>query len=695
MLTLFGTGCGASGDSASDSRRVDPSGASVQKAVWLPDSISDRAATYVGDEACASCHGDLVESYHQTNKSRSIARFDPATAPEQFGGEAVVYNEATNLYYEAFVRDGALYQREFRKGPDGAIIHEREHKATYVIGSGNATRSYLMEVNGYLTEMPLTWYVDRERWDMSPGYEAANDRFSRKINLECMTCHNGPPAHTLFTQNHYTNVPLGITCERCHGPASQHVAAREAGVVPDTNRADPTIVNPADLGRRAQLAVCQQCHLAGIAVFEPGEDPTTFRPGQLLRTNRAVFVPKKQITDPEWVGIDSHPIRLARSACFKNSDMTCVTCHDSHTPADQIPMAEYNATCQSCHDGTKANGHVCTRDAAASAEAAMTGNCVSCHMQKGGTSDVPHVTFTDHWIRARPGPRRDPDKGRPAFDTPEPLELVALRRMDRLTGQAPSDTRATVAYFRFYETMHRQPKYIQLAIERGRKATRKSTVPVEMQINLARALAEADSLDAAARVMHEAVAADPGGAWAHYWRGVMEEGRGRTQAAIRAFRKAVSIQPKMVEAQVKLADALYRAQRFDEALDRLDVLVNLDPVHAPKAWFNMGVIRLQRGDPSGARTAFERAASLDPDLVQAHIQLGTLQLKGGQLDSAAQHFRNAIIADPQDPSAYGSLGMVYLQAGQPEVARRLFEKVLALDPDNQNARQLLQRLQEQ
>lgn len=75
----------------------------------------------------------------------------------------------------------------------------------------------------------------------------------------------------------------------------------------------------------------------------------TFRPGQPLRKNRTVYVPEKQLTDPDWVGIDSHPIRLARSACFENSDMTCATCHDAHTPASETTTEEYNTTCRSCH----------------------------------------------------------------------------------------------------------------------------------------------------------------------------------------------------------------------------------------------------------------------------------------------------------------------------------------------------------
>jgi len=640
------------------------------------------SATYVGDAACQSCHAEAAAQHRQTGHGRSLSRFDPATAPERFDGATTVHNARSNLSYEAFVRDGQLYQREFRTGPDGAVIHEQTFRADYVIGSGNATRSYLMDVNGYLTEMPLTWYTQRETWDMSPGYEEANDRFNRQINVECMTCHTGRPDHTPFTQNHYADVPLGITCERCHGPASAHVAAREAGAAPGDP--DPTIVNPADLPRRQQLAVCQQCHLAGLTVFAPGEDPATFRPGQFLHTNRTVLVPDKQLTDPDWVGIDSHPIRLARSACFKASSMTCTTCHDAHVPADELTATAYDAACQGCHAGTLSQDHAEVADAA-------TGSCTNCHMAQGGTSDVPHVTFTDHWIRTRPGPPRDPSDARPAFDAPEPLDLAALRRLDRLSGDPPDAVESIIGYFRFYETSHRHPDYIPRATAPDLPANASS----EAHVARARAFAEQDDYQAAARVMETAVEVHPDDAWAHYWRGAMGEALGRTDDAIAAYREAIRIQPRLIEAQTKLAGVLVRAGRLQEARDRLQTVVELDPVHQPRAWFNLGLIRRQTGDVGGARDAFERAATLDPDLVPAHIQLGTLYLQAELFEEAIPHFRNAVVADSTNPSAVGSLGMAHLQLGHTDRARQLFERVLTLDPGNEGARTLLERLRQE
>ena len=658
-------------------------------------------ADYVGDAACTDCHAEIVETYRQTNKAQALSRFDPATAPERFD-DAVVYNEAFRLSYEAFVRDDTLYQREFREGPQGQVVHERIHRAAYVIGSGNATRSYLMDAGGYLTEMPLTWYVHRGQWDMSPGYREANDRFDRQINLLCMTCHNGLGGHSAFTQNHYTDdLPLGITCERCHGPAGAHVAARQAETTPpNADQPDPTIINPARLGRDAQLSVCQQCHLAGVVVFKPGEDPTTFRVGTPLATHRTVFVPTGELTDPEAVGIDSHPVRLARSACYQNSEMTCGTCHDPHRPKVLLADDHYNASCQSCHNDGAHEAMLCARPQADSPAEATTGNCVGCHMQQGGTTNVPHVIFTDHWIRRDPGPPRDPDEGRPAFDQPTPINLVALQEPGRpahiiapRTADAPLyDLETAVAYLDFYETMHRVPAYIDSVLYYGRRGFAQGADHIEARIALARALAEADSLPAAVAVLNEAADRYPDDAWVHFWLGSMLEAQGQAEAALGALEHALALQPLLIEAQVKRADALVKTGRPTDALAQFETVVALDPVHRPRAWFNKGLLHLQMEQPEQAAEAFAQAAGLDPDLFVAHIQLGSIRMAQQQYEAAIRSFQNAILAEPSNPAGYGSLGVVYLQIGQQGAARRLFERVLQLDPTNQHARTLLQQL---
>lgn len=652
-------------------------------------------AAFAGDEACASCHADLYASYHRTGMGRSVSRFDPATAPERLdpdGRSPTVYNARFDLYYEAFVRGDSLFQREFRLDEGGGLVHELVYLADYVVGSGNATRSYFMRANGFVTEMPLTWYVERELWDMSPGYETSNSRFSRPATLECMTCHNGLPEHSAFTQNHYDELPLGITCERCHGPSGEHVEARLAGAEP--GGPDPTVVNPARLERTLQLSVCQQCHLEGIAVFKPGEDPTTFRPGDALAAHRSVFVRQDKIEDPEDFGIASHGLRLAQSACFEQSAMTCTTCHDPHQPTADFGPDAFNATCRSCHGGDEAAAHdtFCSRPAADSPAEAMTGDCVSCHMQVGGTSDIPHVSFTDHWIRREVPPARPAGRLDRELTRDEPFVLVNLLESEQPLDPGVADLEAGLAYFHLYETLHRIPDYLPDVAARIRRGLAAGADHPEARLTLGRALIEMDSLVAAERVLGEAVSAHPDDAWAHYWLGEARTRRGNHAAAEGPLRRAVEIQPLFVEARVALADALAESGRVDEAIAELETAAETNPEHATEAWNNLGFLHLQAGRTAAARPALERAVALDPDFAEARVNLGTVFLVAEEWEPAIAQFEAATRARPDYAPAYGNLGVAYLQQGRTDDARRMFERLLELAPNDQRARAYLQQL---
>lgn len=701
-VLIAGTGC--SGESGSDVQDTEPgeAGPVVQE------------VAYVGDEACASCHADLYTAYHRTGMGRSLSRFDAATAPEQFGASATVYEPQSDFYYEAFVQGDTLFQREYRLGTGGEVTYERAYPAAYVIGSGNATRSYLMDVQGQLTEMPMTWYVEREKWDLSPGYEQKNFRFERPITPECMTCHNGLPEHEAFTPAHYEAVPEGITCERCHGPGGDHVERHLAGLGPEDGPegdseeggVDASIVNPAHLARDGQLAVCQQCHLTGTSVFKPGEDAATYRPGRPLEENRTVFVDEEQLEDPERFGIASHAQRLARSACFQESAMTCTTCHDPHQPVAELSEDHFNAVCQSCHtpaptsdppsdfdaaETEKTEAPVCSRDAAHSTAEAMTGNCVSCHIQKSGTSDIPHVTFTDHWIRRTLPPARHPDEIQRVLVRDTPVELVRITG-ERTSG-AEADLEEAVAYFDYFDTSHRLPAYLDSVKLKAQRGLAAGADRADARLALGRALLEEGALAEANRVLEEAAARYPGRADVLYWLGTVRLQSGAPQAAVAALEEAVAIQPAFVEAHVKRAEALEAAGRPGEAEAAYREALRRDPVHQPQAWNNLGFLLLQAQRFDEALPLFAKATALDPDLAVAFVNAGSVYLLRQQPREAAAQFEQALAADADYVPALGNLGLVRAQQGRYDEARALLQQVLRLQPGDARARAMLQQVE--
>ena len=132
-----------------------------------------------------------------------------------------------------------------------------------------------------------------------------------------------------WVQRINNSVPQGIDCERCHGPGELHVQRMLNGELVDTStHIDYSIVNPKKLSLEAQFQICMRCHLQGNTVLSEGKSFLDFKPGMELSEVMTVFVPRYE--DDNTFIMASHVDRLKQSACFTNSEMNCITCHNPH-----------------------------------------------------------------------------------------------------------------------------------------------------------------------------------------------------------------------------------------------------------------------------------------------------------------------------------------------------------------------------
>jgi Flp pilus assembly protein TadD/peroxiredoxin len=97
--------------------------------------------------------------------------------------------------------------------------------------------------------------------------------------------------------------------------------------------------------------------------------------------------------------------------------------------------------------------------------------------------------------------------------------------------------------------------------------------------------------------------------------------------------------------------------------------------------YRLGTLLAKSGETARARSAFERALVLQPDLAEASNDLGAILAQSGDVDQAIRHFRAALAATPEYPDALNNLGYALLLTGRDEEARSLYEKAIALQPD--------------
>ncbi len=74
-------------------------------------------------------------------------------------------------------------------------------------------------------------------------------------------------------------------------------------------------------------------------------------------------------------------------------------------------------------------------------------------------------------------------------------------------------------------------------------------------------------------------------------------------------------------------------------------------------------------------------------------RLGYKMLRKGVLEEAIRIFETNAAYHPQSANVYDSLGEAYLKRGEKEIAIDNYRKSLELDPQNQNARQILRKLE--
>lgn len=640
---------------------------------------------YVGDQKCQPCHAGLFDSYHTNGMGSSLFRLTKEKETEDFEKENTIYDAKSDYYYQVYKKNDVYYQKEFRKDKNGKITHELEKKIEYVMGSGNSVRSYIYSENGFFFEMPVSWYTEKKKWDLSPGYEKINLRFSRPIVEECMNCHNDYSGHIKFSDNKYhTPIAEGISCERCHGPGELHVKryTEKSHTFEDIEKdsVDRTIVNPVNLPVDEQLSVCFQCHLQGeVRVFAEGKKQSDFKPGMKLTDVKEVFV-QDNIAKGDFK-IASHADRMFMCDCFINSKgaMTCITCHDPHKPVKDVPRQYFNDKCISCHAVNTLSTF------SIKADHKPESDCIKCHMKQGGTKDVLHVNFTDHWIRKE------------IEDVPEsvmkektdPKVAVKLKNFYNDTSE-DSGLNLGIAYVKYFDTRHSHGEYLKTAMPLLEEGLKKFPQHKEGLFYLAFAYFKTDRIQEAVNILQKLTTADPDNAQAYFLLGTAFEKQKNTAKAIESYQKSLQIFPENIKALNSLGNLFYNAGRVNEAVDSYKKALNIISDNA-NVLNNLGDIFLYKINNLREGKAFiEEAIALDPDFSMALINLGNALMLEGNTAEAETVFRQVLEKEPRNVIAYGNLAVIYEDKGERNKAKEMLNKVLEIDPKDARALQMLE-----
>lgn len=340
-----------------------------------------RGNVYAGSEACRQCHQPVYDSFVSSSHYNTTqpASTENVRGSVDQGNNAFVYDTHTKILMEK--RDSGLFQVLYINNIEQAayrmdISFGVKHAQTFL--RWDAAKTY---------ELPVSYYIAAQKWGSSPGggFSTGKPFFQRAIGVNCYECHSSYISNKLTMEGpkgieetlDRSSLVMGIDCERCHGPALNHVNYQQA--YPQAKEAK-YIVSSSSLSTQQFSDACALCHGGNDTRKEIS--PFRFKMGDTLAN---YFAPFGRTIDPEG-GYDVHGNQyglLAQSKCFiKSRTLTCITCHDPHKDAGN-DLEVYSATCIGCH----ARPEHPSLDINGANPITLQSNCIDCHMplQSSGT----------------------------------------------------------------------------------------------------------------------------------------------------------------------------------------------------------------------------------------------------------------------------------------------------------------------
>ncbi len=619
---------------------------------------------FVGATVCRGCHAEIHARWDASRHSKMVRPASPQGVRGDFSVKEITLRSEP---YRFEAKDGKYFITESK-----LLGKKTRHRILFTLGN-RRIQHYLTRLDdGRIVVLPPSWDVLRKEWFHNMeivGPEPEKGMAVQVWNLNCFGCHVSQQERNfdLETRTYDTDwVDFGTSCERCHGPGSDHVAlytnpqaAQDGGsaIVVQT-RLDPV----------RNTTICGQCHSLRDAIsldFVAGANYYDYFFPQL-----EYGLPQDH--DPAWY-VDGSTRRFSNdtlglwlSRCFLEGGVTCVDCHsDPHdTEIEKNPSIrpESNGICTRCHEAVAKDLAAHTRHEAAGAGS----SCVECHMPRNVVSIKAKIR--DHGV-SLPAPENTERHGIP--------NACNACHQDR----TPAWAAATIDSW-FPGSRARRQKLLDRADVFSRAKAGNDPEVVERLIALAANESEPPLIRANAVGYLGNFASDP------RVQPALLRAFGSKEPVIRAvgmpqIGKLGKLKPSRVES---VTPFLIRALEDEVATVRMG---------AAFALMSLGIQSLE-GEANrkfdAAKKIYVARAATSPDHAPTQLAIGKFHVLNRDLASAAAAFEASLKLDPNQEDADYYRALVRLGEGRLEEARELLEGVDAASGFHEAARALLATL---
>ena len=153
--------------------------------------------------------------------------------------------------------------------------------------------------------------------------------------------------------------------------------------------------------------------------------------------------------------------------------------------------------------------------------------------------------------------------------------------------------------------------------------------------------------------------------------------------AIQTFQKCIALNPKNIDAYLKLAELHLYIKKYKESIRYANEALKIDKHHG-KSYFIKGFVFKENGDTAKAISSFQTCVEQEPDNYDAYMQLGILN--GARKNTrAVQYYSNALRLKPKSIETLYARGLFYQDNLGYNKAMEDYSTILQIDPNYKDA----------
>jgi Tfp pilus assembly protein PilF len=305
---------------------------------------SQRVATFAGSRKCLDCHKAEYDKWQNSLHDRAMDVANDTTVLGDFNNAVVEFHNITTRFYR---KNDKFFVHT--PGPEGTM---EEFEITHTFG-WYPLQQYLVPFSGgRLQCLPIAWDVKEKKWyHLYPDAPIDPDDWlywtnaGQNWNGMCAECHstNLKKNYDIQSDSYQTTwSEIDVSCEACHGPASQHVQWAELPEMARPQAANSELVVKAKgMASGQQVELCAPCHSRRAILG----DYTHAEPELLDSMLPSLLTPGLYFADGQILEEVYVYGSFTQSKMYRRN-VRCSDCHDVHSIKK---VKEGNALCLQCH----------------------------------------------------------------------------------------------------------------------------------------------------------------------------------------------------------------------------------------------------------------------------------------------------------------------------------------------------------